>query len=323
MQKLEDILPQSIKCIYENKEVLVDIYSFAGKDRENILERISCNFLNLYCHPTVILAAPEIYGSDWKTKVLKPRIPTIPHVIAGDFGEIFCYHFLSEIILKSNLKIRSIEKLRFKHDKDTPMPKTDILFWKNLDSLKICPQSFIQSVEAKVHSSIDSPHDQIFESIVGASKDYLGRISETLLWFDDLCTKRIDEIFNNPNCQKELSEYQSKQKEIEQYAQHYKAPGVLNYKKYIYGITLIDSKVITTLGNLNRDLLSTIFNQACYYQRNYQSSKIGDKKLKKANDHEKVINFLKEVNSDLKLKVIIISVENLQDFSNSLYSNLI
>lgn len=321
MQKLEDILPQSIKCIYENKEVLVDIYSFAGKDRENILERIRCNFLNLYCHPEEILAARQRHGSDWETKVLEPRKPTKPHIIAGDFGEIFCYHFLSEIILKSNLKIRSIEKLRFKHDKNATMPGTDILFWKNLNDLKISPESFIQSVEAKVHSSKNSPHDQIFESIVGASKDYLTRISGTLLGFEELCIKRIDGIFNNPTCGKDLSEYQSKEEEIKQYAQYYKEKSVSNYKKYIYGITLVDSKVIATLGNLNRDLLSTIFNQARYYQKNYQSFKIGDLKPSKIKDYKEVIDFLKEVNPDLILKVIIISVENIQDFSNSLYTN--
>ena len=168
---------QKIDCLV-NK---ISVYSLNTSKKKRFINRLYKPFLLSYISNRKLKNRVNELQKE-PSCILQTLLPTEKSIQSGEFGEILCYYFVKDLYLPKILK--GAQKLRWKIDKNKPLPFTDVILFYRGKANQTSGDDILISIESKAKAT-KKPKNQIREGIKGAEKDYTQRLAQTLDWFRD------------------------------------------------------------------------------------------------------------------------------------------
>jgi hypothetical protein len=119
-------------------------------------------------------------------------IPSKPVIKSGDFGEILCFFSVIENLRNKGLSVFAPKKWKWKDDKNTPCPCSDVVMFHIANSKKPTTQDKVITVESKM-KAVNSKKHRIQNAIDDAAKDKLTRLAKSLSWLEEKFAKQGSE----------------------------------------------------------------------------------------------------------------------------------
>ena len=115
-------------------------------------------------------------------------LPTIPTIKSGDFGELLCFHAVTEIFKDKGLSLTGPLKWRWK-DKEKAAQYADAILFHIADLSKPTKDDELVTIESKMKAVKSNKH-RIQDAIDGAMDDKLSRMAKTLNWLEEKYAKK-------------------------------------------------------------------------------------------------------------------------------------
>lgn len=118
-------------------------------------------------------------GINIREDAIANKLPTLPHLKSGEFGEILMF-FLACAFICPGANITPI-KWQWKEHRDAPCHLTDIMLLKCTDSTSPLPTDYVYSIEVKAGATPINPRSdksRMNDAIKGAHKDKESRIGK-------------------------------------------------------------------------------------------------------------------------------------------------
>jgi hypothetical protein len=129
-----------------------------------------------YVSDSIVTAKAKEHGVD-KTEIIAACMPDAGPTMAGDFGEILVYLYLST----KELTAFGPKKWRLKQDRTKPAPHSDVLHFVLPTWPKASDQDVLLCSEVKTKST-KSKFNPINAAIGDGAKDRTSRLTRTLVW---------------------------------------------------------------------------------------------------------------------------------------------
>lgn len=152
---------------------------------DNIKDYLKLHAKECYLTDSEVIRVQSMTLDERKEYLKTNILPSEGNKKSGDFGEIFSYFFIHHEYEGNRINLYGPKKWKWKQDKNTPAPYSDVVFFHMRDQNKPHSKDFILSLESKM-AATKPPNDEnrIQHAIDGAEKDRLNRLAKTISWLE-------------------------------------------------------------------------------------------------------------------------------------------
>ncbi|MGJ4748135.1 Hachiman antiphage defense system protein HamA [Leptospira sp. SA-E8] len=197
-------------------------FEFRESEWNSIKEYLKSHAKECYLKESEVVRFQGMTLDERKEYLRTHILPSEGNKKSGDFGEIFSYIFIHHEYEGNRINLYGPKKWKWKQDKNSPAPYSDVVFFHMKDQNKPHSKDFILSLESKMAATQPSrDENRIQQAIDGAEKDRVNRLAKTISWLE---TK-----YERDNLQEELP-----------IIRRFKDPTNQPYNRLYYAIAIFD-----------------------------------------------------------------------------------
>jgi hypothetical protein len=183
-----DLLPHFSKTIAAN----FIIYRLKSSEWNDFVNKLANEVRLCYIDNSELHRLSAIRNLSKAEFLEKYIIPSKPIIKSGDFGEILCFFSVIENLRNKGLSVFAPRKWRWKDNKNTPCPCSDVVMFNVANPKKPTAQDTVITVESKMKAVYSKEH-RIQNAIDDAAKDKLTRLAKSLNWLEEKYAKQGSE----------------------------------------------------------------------------------------------------------------------------------